>query len=140
MLLFLSYQFRLEKKLFILRFLEMSRKPTGPSNVLKRMLARNLWKTKKPIWRAVSQKLMAPAKNRVEKNVGAINNVVNDGDIIVIPGKVLADGMLTKKITVACYAISASALKKLEQSGSQRMTIEELVEKYPSGKGVRIII
>ncbi len=118
----------------------MARKPTGPSNVQKRALARKLWKTQRPIWRVVSDKLMAPEKNRVEKNVGAISKVTRDGDVIIVPGKILAHGELTKKITVACYAISVSARKKLSTSGSELLTIEELVEKYPSGKGVRIIV
>jgi len=115
-------------------------KPTGPTNVQKRMLARKLWKTKRRIWRDVSDRLMAPQKNRVEKNLSAINNVTSKGDTIVIPGKVLSDGYLDKAITVACYAISSSALKKLEASGSKRITIEELLEKNPSGSGVKIIV
>ena len=114
--------------------------PTGPSNVQKRMLARELWKTKRPIWRDVSKRLMAPQKNRVEKNLGDLSRVTKNGDIVIVPGKILANGALDKKITIACYAISKSAAKKLEASESKRMSIEELVKKYPSGKGVRIIV
>jgi large subunit ribosomal protein L18e len=115
-------------------------KVSGPSNIEKRMLARRLWKTQKPIYRDVSKRLMAPARNRVEKNLGDLNRITNDGDVIVVPGKILGDGTLSKSITIACYAISKSAVKKLEASNTKRMTIDELVEKYPEGKGVRIII
>jgi large subunit ribosomal protein L18e len=115
------------------------RKPTGPTNIQKRALARMLWKTQKPIWRVVSEHLMAPEKNRVEKNLSVISKVTKDGDVIIVPGKVLADGELTTKITVACYAVSVSARKKITASGSKILTIEELVEKIPTGKGVRII-
>ncbi|MHA1720133.1 MAG: 50S ribosomal protein L18e [Promethearchaeota archaeon] len=114
--------------------------PTGPSNIQKRMLARRLWKTKRPIWRDVSKRLMAPQKNRVEKNLGDISRIVKDGDIIIVPGKILANGTLDKKITIACYAISKSAAKKLDASESERISIDELVKKHPSGKGVRIIV
>ena len=114
--------------------------PTGPSNIQKRMLARKLWKTKRPIWRDVSKRLMAPQKNRVEKNLGDLSRITKNGDIIIVPGKILANGALDKKITIACYAISKSAAKKLEASESNQMSIEELVKKYPAGKGVRIIV
>ena len=115
-------------------------KITGPSNIHKRMLARKLWKTQRPIWRDVSKRLMAPQRNRVEKNLGDINRVTNTGDVIVVPGKILGTGAISKSITIACYAISAQAVKKLEASKIKRLTIEELVEKHPEGKGVRIIV
>ena len=109
-------------------------------DVPKRMLARKLWKTKRRIWRDVSKRLMAPQKNRVEVNLAKLRRVTNKNDVVVIPGKVLADGELTAAITVACYSISKSALVKLEESGSKRISIEKLLEEKPTGKGVRIII
>ena len=118
----------------------MPSKVTGPSNIQKRMLARKLWKTKRRIWRDVSKYLMAPQKNRVEKNLGDLHNVTNEGDVVIVPGKVLANGTLTKKITIACYSISKSAANKLEASKIKRISIEQLMDENPSGKGVRIII
>lgn len=115
-------------------------KITGPSNPHKRRLARTLWKTKRPVWREVSKRLMAPQKNRVEKNLGDINAVTNNGDIIVVPGKVLANGSLSNKITIACYAISKSASVKLDAAKIETLTIEQLLEKNPEGKNVRIIV
>lgn len=115
-------------------------KITGPSNIHKRMLARKLWKTKHAIWRDVSKRLMAPQKNRVEKNLGDINRITTDGDVIVIPGKILGNGALSKSITIASYAISKSAAVKLKASKIEHLTIEELVDRHPDGKGVRIIV
>ena len=115
-------------------------KITGPSNISKRMLARKLWKTKRPVWRDVSKRLMAPQKNRVEKNLSDIHRITNDGDVIVIPGKILGNGVLTKSITVASYAVSKSALLKMKASKIEHLSIEELVERHPEGKGIRIIV
>ena len=115
-------------------------KITGPSNIQKRMLARKLWKTKRPIWQDVSKRLMAPQKNRVEKNLGDINRITNDGDVIVIPGKILGNGEISKTITIASYAISKSAADKLKASKIKYMKIDELVDKHPKGTGVRIIV
>jgi large subunit ribosomal protein L18e len=115
-------------------------KPTGPTDLLKRQLARRLWKTKRRIWRDVSERLMAPQKNRVEVNLAKIEKVTAKGQTIVIPGKVLASGSLLNNVTVACYAISKSAKKKLEESGSKQISIDELLEQNPTGKGVSIIV
>ncbi len=113
---------------------------TGPSNVQKRILARKLWQTKRRIWRDVSKRLMAPQKNRVEVNLSSINSATNNGEIIVVPGKILANGALTNKLTIACYAISKSAANKLEESGSKQISIEDLLTNNPTGKGVKIIV
>ena len=118
----------------------MTNKVTGPSNVQKRMLARKLWQTKRRIWRDVSKRLMAPQKNRVEVNLAKLNRATSKNDIVVIPGKILANGLMEKQITVASYAISNSAAKKLEESGCKSMTIEELLEQNPTGSGVKIIV
>lgn len=113
---------------------------TGPSNIQKRMLARKLWKTKRRIWRDVSERLMSCSRNRVEINLARINKNTSKGDIIVVPGKVLATGDLDKTITIACFAISSSARAKVGESKSKLMTIDELLTENPTGKGVKIII
>jgi len=115
-------------------------KPTGPSNALKRKLARKLWQTKRPIWRDVSERLMAPVKNRVEINLYRLSKVTKKNDTVIIPGKVLANGTLNAPITIACWSISASAARKFESAGGKVITIEELLEKNPTGSGVKIIV
>jgi large subunit ribosomal protein L18e len=115
-------------------------KPTGPSNALKRILARKLWQTKRRIWRDVSDRLMAPVKNRVEVNLYRLARVTKNGDTVVIPGKILGNGTLSTNITIACWSISSSAAQKITSSGSKVITIEELLEKNPTGSGVKIII
>src|SRR6056297_17707 len=118
----------------------MTFKPTGPSDRIKRKLARKLWTTKKRIWRDVSDYLMAPKKNRVNIKLYRLNKNTKDGETVVIPGKVLANGDLDHKLTIACYNLSKSAYEKIKSSGSERITIEELYERNPSGSNVKIII
>lgn len=115
-------------------------KVTGPTNVLKRKLARTLWKTKRRIWRDVSDRLMAPARKSVEINLLRLGKITQKGDTIVVPGKILAVGELNQAITIACYAISKAAVDKVKKSGSKIMTIEQLLAQNPTGSGVRIIV
>ncbi|MFX1356222.1 MAG: 50S ribosomal protein L18e [Promethearchaeota archaeon] len=117
----------------------MSHRITGPSNYYQRKLIRELWKTKRRIWRRVSKKLSGPRRNRVEANLYRINKVTKNNDVIVVPGKVLGIGDLDHKLTIACVSYSDNAKKKIEDSGSKLISVEELLEKNPDGKNVKII-
>jgi len=116
----------------------MSHRPKGPSNYYQRKLIRDLWKTKRRIWKKVSKKLAGSRKNRVEANLNRINNKTKQNDVIVIPGKVLGNGELNHKITIACLDYSKPARKKIEKSGSKLISIEDLLEQNPEGKNVKL--
>lgn len=116
----------------------MSHRITGPSNYYNRRLIRDLWKTRRRIWKTVSIKLSGSRKNRVEANLNRINNKTKKGDVIVIPGKILGVGELDHEITIACLSCSESARKKIISSGSKLLTIGELLEQNPTGSNVRI--
>ncbi|MFX0071433.1 MAG: 50S ribosomal protein L18e, partial [Candidatus Hermodarchaeota archaeon] len=91
----------------------MSHKITGPSDYYVRKLIRDLWQTKKRIWKKVSKKLSGPRTNRIEANLYRINKRTKNNDIIVIPGKVLGIGDLDHKLTIACLNASKSAKEKI---------------------------
>ncbi|TFF69192.1 MAG: 50S ribosomal protein L18e [Promethearchaeota archaeon] len=116
----------------------MSHRITGPSDYYTRKLIRDLWKTKRRIWKQLSKKLSGPRKNRLEANLYRINSKTKENDVIVIPGKVLANGDLDHKITIACLNFSKAAQQKIELSGSKLLTIEQLLEQNPEGKNVKI--
>jgi len=116
----------------------MSHKISGPSNHYQRKLIRDLWKTKRKIWRKVSKKLSGARKQRIEANLYRINNKTKKNEVIVIPGKVLGIGELTHELTISCLDCSQSARKKIEASGSKLLSIEELLEQNPTGKNIKI--
>lgn len=116
----------------------MSHKVTGPSNYYVRKLVRDLWKTKRRIWKKVSKKISGPRRNRVEANLYRINKKTKNNDVIVIPGKILGIGDLDHKLTIACLSSSKSAKKKIEASGSKLITINELLEQNPKGENVKV--
>ena len=116
----------------------MSHRITGPSNYYNRKLIRELWKTKRRIWRKVSKKLSGPRNDRVEANLYRINKRTKENDVIVVPGKVLGVGVIDHKITIACLDCSEAARKKIETSGSKLLSIEDLLEQNPEGKNVKV--
>ncbi len=90
------------------------------------------------IWRDVAAYLSKPRRKRVEVNLSRINRNADDGDIIVVPGKVLGSGVLEKKVTVAAWRFSEQAYQKIKSVG-EAISIEELLERRPEGKNIKII-
>jgi large subunit ribosomal protein L18e len=116
----------------------MSHRITGPSNYYNRKLIRELWKTKRRIWKKVSKKLSGPRREKIEANLYRINKKTKENDVIVVPGKILGIGEIDHKLTIACLTCSKTARKKIETSGSKLLSIEELLEQNPEGKDVKV--
>ncbi len=92
-----------------------------------------------PIWRDIAERLERPLRVWPEVNVSRIERYANEGDVIIVPGKVLGSGVLTKKVTVAAWKFSKGAKEKIESVGGKTMTIKELIKKNPKGSNVRIM-
>ncbi len=91
------------------------------------------------IWKRVAELLSRPSRKRAAVNVGKIERHTNDGDVVVIPGKVLGSGLLSHKVTVAALNASASARSVIVGAGGSLISIDELLSKSPEGKNVLII-
>ncbi|RLE83677.1 MAG: 50S ribosomal protein L18e [Thermoprotei archaeon] len=117
-------------------------KRTGPTNIHLRRLIHHLRKAsrenKVKIWRRVAELLSRPTRNKVEVNISKINRYTEDGDVVVVPGKVLGSGELDHKVIVAAWSFSRKAYDKISKSG-KAISIKELIESNPKGKGVKII-
>ncbi|RDD52243.1 50S ribosomal protein L18e [Nanoarchaeota archaeon NZ13-N] len=119
-------------------------KRTGPTNVYLRKLSHILKKSGKEsgarIWIYTSDLLSKPTRERVEVNVGKINRLAKDGDIVLVPGKVLGGGKINKKIVIAAWKFSENAVEKIREAGAEAISIEELLRRNPKGSNVKIII
>jgi large subunit ribosomal protein L18e len=101
---------------------------------------RNAFKRNKaPIWRALQEELAGPRANRREINVRRLAQTTKANEVVVVPGKVLGTGSLGHKLTVCAFSISETAAKKIIESGGKVVTFDDLINKHPDGKGVRII-
>jgi len=91
------------------------------------------------IWSSVAKKLGQSRRNRSEVNLYRINKHTSKGDIVVVPGKVLGDGVIDHQIEVAAYRFTESAERKISQAGGRAMKIIELAKSNPKGSKVKII-
>lgn len=92
-----------------------------------------------PIWSKLAKLALKPSSARRVVNLTKINDVTKENDVIVIPGKVLGTGNVLHKVTLSSFSISNSAAKKIIESGGKIISFSEMIEKFPTGKGVNII-
>ncbi|MFZ1970812.1 MAG: 50S ribosomal protein L18e [Candidatus Nanoarchaeia archaeon] len=90
-------------------------------------------------WYRVSEVLASPRKNKIEKNLDNISKDSKDGEVVVVPGKVLSMGELNKKVRIVALDFSESAKEKILKSGNKFSTILEEIKTNPEAKGVKIL-
>ncbi len=118
-------------------------KRTGPTNPnlqelivrLKKAAAEN----NTPLWRRVALDLERPTRMRRAVNISRINRFAKEGELVLIPGKVLGSGQLSHGLTIAAWRISGQALGRVREAKGEFLTIDELLAKNPDGKNVRLI-
>jgi large subunit ribosomal protein L18e len=97
------------------------------------------YKNGAPIWKEVAERLEKSRKNWAFINVGKISKVLKDGEIALVPGKVLGDGDILRKFEVAAFQFTRSAVEKIAKTGGKAITIKDLMTKNPKGSKVRLL-
>lgn len=72
---------------------------------------------------------MPSRKSRIV-NLYKIEKYSKEGDIIVVPGKVLGIGSLSHKVTVVALDFSKSALKKINNAGGRAYLCGRVLENF----------
>ena len=96
-------------------------------------------KTGSEFWMQVASILSSPRRQKVAVNLNDIEKSTKEGDSIVVPGKVLSQGELSKKVAIVAFAFSDKTREKLLKTKSQAITMLEEIKKNPGAKGVRIL-
>jgi len=91
------------------------------------------------IWKRIATELERPLRRRRVVNLSRIDQYGKNNETVIVPGKVLGMGEITKKITVAAFRFSGQAKEKILSSGSKAITINELLKKNPKGTKVKIV-
>lgn len=92
-----------------------------------------------PVWRDVAYRLSRPRRTWAEVNVGELERFVGPGETVVIPGRLLGSGAVSRPVTVAALGYTRSAREKIERGGGKVMGIHELAGLNPKGSNVRIV-
>lgn len=118
----------------------MERKKTNPElQYLIEQLRHTAAKEGVALWKRVAADLASSTNSRRIVNLSRINRSAQKNEMIVVPGKVLAAGELTKPVSVAAFRFSQQAKEKIEHAQGKTVTLFELLQKNPKGKDIRII-
>ena len=113
------------------------------SNQLVIQMAKDLKKASKendaPIWSKMAKQALKPSSARKTININKVGKVTKENDVVVFPGKVLGTGNISHKITLCSFTISNTAADKIIESGGKLINYKEMVEQYPTGKGVTLL-
>ena len=94
---------------------------------------------KKKAWLEVAGILSSPRVKKINVNLDKINEEAKDGETIVIPGKVLSEGELNKKVKIIAFSFSGKAKEKILNAKGEVLNILDEIKKNPDAKNVRII-
>ena len=92
-----------------------------------------------PIWSKIAKNVLKSNSNKKTINLKKIDKLTDDGNAVVISGKILGTGNLSHKVLVSSFSISNSAAKKIKESGGEILQFSDMIDRFPTGKGVKII-
>ena len=90
-------------------------------------------------WRKIAEILSRPRRLQIVKNLDEIDKESKEGDTIVIPGKVLGNGNISKKIRIAALSFSQEAEKKLKEKKCEMIKLAEEIEKNKKAEGIKVL-
>lgn len=114
-------------------------KPNSVRLKLGHDLEKQSRKSKQPMWKDISRRLLSSRKNRSKVNVAEISRNSKEGERVVVPGKVLAAGSIDHKVTVAAFSFSQEARAKIVASGGKCIEISDFAKSTSEAKDVLII-
>ena len=113
---------------------------TNPHTVrLSRYLHRASKGGESPIWKRLSKLALKPTRARRTVNLNRIASLTRDGDVVVVPGKVLATGGIGHGITISAFGMSEAAAGKIAAAGGSVISFEEMVSRHPTGRKVALL-
>ena len=92
-----------------------------------------------PIWSKIAENALKSNSNKKTINLKKIEQLTNDGNAVIISGKVLGTGNLSHKVIISSFSISSSAAKKIKESGGEILKFSDMIKRFPTGNGVKII-
>lgn len=120
--------------------MKASNRKTNPHvSLLARKLGDASKKEKAGLWKSVADILEGPSRNWAEVNVGKLDRLTKENEVVLVPGKLLAAGTISHPVSVYSFSASEVAKKQIAAAKGKVGKIEELVEKNPKGTGVRLI-
>jgi len=90
-------------------------------------------------WKSLARVLSGPSRKFSAVNLRTIDLNTKAGDTVLIPGKVLSSGDLTKKVRIVSLSISRDARDKLAKTKSEHASILDEIKINKKAEGIKIL-
>lgn len=90
-------------------------------------------------WLKIANLISKPRRLMIDKNLDEIDKETREGDTILIPGKVLSRGNVSKKLRIVALGFSEEARKKLKAGKCEIVTINEEIKVNPKAQGLKVM-
>lgn len=90
-------------------------------------------------WMQVGQLISVPRRKRISINLDMIDQESKAGETVIVPGKVLSQGELSKKIKLVALNFSKTAEEKLSRAKVEFSKLNAEIKKNPDAKGIKIL-
>ena len=96
-------------------------------------------RTKRPIWKAIYEMLESSVRRESRVNVSKLDRVVPEGATVIVPGKVLGGGVVSKRMTVVALDFSKTAIEKIKKPGGKAVLLSSFVKRNAKKRGLIIV-
>lgn len=110
------------------------RKKTSPATAVTISLA-----AKNPAWMKYAKIFSMSTKRHSSVNLRDIDKQTSMGDTVLVPGRVLSVGDMTKKVKICSFGISQQALEKLKKTKSVWCSIIDEIKSNPRAEGMKVM-
>ena len=88
------------------------------------------------LWCYVYELASQPKRRRVAVNLSKLNRYAKDGENIIVPGKILGGGSITKGINVTAVEYSTGVEEKITKAKGKLLTLREMMKE----ESVRVMV
>ena len=103
--------------------------PTGPTDPNTKKLIEMMEKKKEKFYLQLARHLAKPTRAKKPVNVTKIGKFAANNEAVVVPGKVLGSGDITKPVIVYALSFSKDAKKKIMLSGGKCLPLDSVDKK-----------
>lgn len=94
---------------------------------------------KQKAWHRVAYKLAGPTRKHASVNLDYIERHTKEGDTVIVTGKVLSSGSVSKRIRIGALSFSQAAHQKLKTGKAEIIAILDEIKKNPKAEGVKVL-
>jgi len=87
----------------------------------------------------IAELLSKPRRSRIAVNVSRIAGNTKKGDVVAVPGKVLAAGSINHAIHIGAFSFSEGAKAKIKKAGGSCVSLNKLADENPEGSKVKVL-